>query len=288
MRILINTAILTFVISALITACTGKNNKDSSVQQLPEDSVSEKMDEHIRGHIVEDTVIGHWNIKTCKGVNDIIVGNDNYKVRDSSVFITLNYDNRKLFSNKEIQTKDLVGSEGKYMMQWGGRVFWSSASTLYLSFGCFLPDTDDGWDMLYQILPDGKSNIIIIETGLGIDGFYVVAEFMALYFNERAAGASAVDLKRLFYHYCTKDVAEKLSAGTIEIVSANTDFRHADRTTQINSLDESIGGPLEEYSFQVEFKPKSKDKNITDGLVIEVDGTLNKISNIESGYRKVI
>ena len=173
-------------------------------------------------------------------------------------------------------------------MQWGGEVFWVSDSAIYLSFGCFLPDTDDGWNMLYQILPDGKSNIIVIDVYMGIDGFDVVADFMALYLNERAVGASSADLKRLYEQYCSKELAEELSAATFPIVSDNTDFRHAYKTIQIEPQDGFTGLPLEKYSFEVKFKPYHNDDNVTDILYMEVDGTTNKIIKIDSGERKVI
>lgn len=176
----------------------------------------------------------------------------------------------------------------EYMMQWGGYVFWASDSAIYLSFGCFLPDTDDGWNMLYQILPDGTSNLSVLEYEMGVDGNCYIADFMALYLNERAVGTSVADLKRLYEHFCTKELAEELSATTFPIVSDDTDFRHADRTLQINNLDDLNGLPLEKYSFEVQFKPKPNDDNVTDILYMEVDGATNKISKIETGERKVI
>ena len=175
-----------------------------------------------------------------------------------------------------------------YIMQWGGEVFWISDSAIYLSFGCFLPDTDDGWNMLYQILPDGTSNLIVLEYEMGIDGISYIADFVALYLNERAAGASPADLKRLYEQYCSKELAEELSAATFPIVSDDTDFRHADRTLQINNLDDLNSLPLEKYSFEVKFKPYPSDDNVTDILYMEVDGSTNKIININSGVRIVI
>ena len=166
----------------------------------------------------------------------------------------------------------MVGNEGEYMMQWGGYVFWASDSAIYLSFGCFLPDTDDGWNMLYQILPDGTSNLSVLEYEMGVDGNSYIADFMALYLNERAVGASTADLKLLYEHFCTKELAEELSAATIPIISDDTDFRHADRTLQINNLDDLNGLPLEKYSFEVKFKPNPNDDNVTDILYMEVNG----------------
>lgn len=295
MKNLISISLVAVIASILVAACTGQGKTDNAQQeqQLKEDSVivtAPEVPEVGRGWIIEDTVIGHWTVKATKDSNDVIVRIQDYDwtVRDSSVFLTLYYDNEVVYSDKEIRTKDIVGSEGEYIMQWGGDVVWASDSAIYLSFGCYLPDSDDGWNMLYQILPDGTSSIIVIEVGIGIEDFYVVADFMALYLNERAAGASAADLNRLYEHYCTKEVAEVLSAGTLQIVSDNTDFRHADRTTQIDNLDGFEGLPLERYSFQVQFKPNPNDDNITDILYMVVDRSTNKISTIEAGERKVI
>lgn len=290
MKNLINISFLTFIFSALIAACTGQGKLgNASQQQLStDDSVIVTDSENVSGRVIEDTVIGYWTVKTTKDSNEVVVGRDDWAVRDSSVFLTLSYGNKAVFSGKEIRTKDVVGNEGEYMMQWGGYVFWASDSAIYLSFGCFLPDTDDGWNMLYQILPDGTSNLSVLEYEMGVDGNSYIADFMALYLNERAVGASTADLKLLYEHFCTKELAEELSAATIPIISDDTDFRHADRTLQINNLDDLNGLPLEKYSFEVKFKPNPNDDNVTDILYMEVNGATNKISKIEAGERKVI
>lgn len=290
MKNLISISFLTFIFSVLIAACNGQGNADNARQEQEpvEDSVIVTDSEIVSGRVLEDTVIGHWTIKTTKDSNEVIVGRDDWAVRDSSVFLTLFYDNKVVYSGKEIRTEDVVGNEGEYMMQWGGYVFWVSDSAIYLSFGCFLPDSDDGWNMLYQILSDGTSNLIVLEYEMGVDEQCYIADFIALYLNEKAVGASTADVKRLYEHFCTKDLAEELSVATIPIVSDDTDFRHADRTLQINNLDDLNGLPLEKYSFEVKFKPKPNDDNVTDILYIEVDGATNKISKIEAAERKVI
>lgn len=283
MKNLIRVITSAFVFSALFAACSGQGKADNTRHELQakKDSVIENSTEIVRGRVIEDTVIGHWTVKATKTSNEVVVGQDDWAVRDSSVFLTLSYDNKIVYSDKEIRTKDLVDNEGEYIMQWGGEVFWASDSAIYLSFGCFLPDTDDGWNMLYQILPDGTSNLSVLKYEMGIDGHCYIADFMALYLNERAVGTSVADLKRLYEHFCTKELAEGLSVATIPIVSDDTDFRHADRTLQINNLDDLNNLPLEKYSFEVQFKPDPKDDNETDVLYMEVDGATNKISKIE-------
>lgn len=277
------------IISTLVTACTGRDNADHAGQQRPiQDSIIAKANDVIKGRIIEDSIIGHWTLKVLKDSNDVIVGRHDWAVRDSSVYLTLSYNQRAVYVNKEIRTKDLVSKEGEYMMQWGGDVFWASDSALYLSFGCFLPDTDDGWNMLYQILPDGTSNIIVIDVYMGVDGFDAVADFMALYLNERAVGASPADLKRLYEQYCTKELAEELSSRDFQIVTDDTDFRHAYKTIQTEPQDGFTGLPLEKYLFEVKFKPNPNDDNVTDILYMEVDGSTNKIIKINSGEREVI
>lgn len=290
MKNLISISFLAFIFSALIAACTGQSKPDCSrqEQQPIEDFVIVTDSEIVRGRVIEDTAIGYWTVKTTKDFNEVVVGRDDWAVRDSSVFLTLSYDNKVVYSDKEIRTKDVVGNEGEYIMQWGGEVFWVSDLAIYLSFGCFLPDTDDGWNMLYQILPDGKSNIIVIDVYMGTDGFDVVADFMALYLNERAVGASSGDLKRLYEQYCYQELAEELYAATLPIVTDDADFRHAYKTIQIEPQDGFTGLPLEKYSFEVKFKPYSNDDNVTDILYMEVDGTTNKIIKIDSGERIVI
>ena len=290
MKNLISVITSVIIISALIAACSGQSKTDNAMHELQPrvDPVIVTDSEIVSGRVIEDTVIGYWTVKTTKDSNEVVVGRDDWAVRDSSVFLTLSYGNKAVFSGKEIRTKDVVGNEGEYMMQWGGYVFWASDSAIYLSFGCFLPDTDDGWNMLYQILPDGTSNLSVLEYEMGVDGNSYIADFMALYLNERAVGASTADLKLLYEHFCTKELAEELSAATIPIISDDTDFRHADRTLQINNLDDLNGLPLEKYSFEVKFKPNPNDDNVTDILYMEVNGATNKISKIEAGERKVI
>lgn len=289
MKSLIKVIFLTFIVSILIVACNVIRKTDDTIPQYTiEDPVNENKPEQIKGRIIEDTIIGHWTIKALKDTNDVIVERHDWAVRDSSVYLTLSYDQKDVYADKEIRTKDLVGNEGEYLMQWGGDVFWASDSALYLSFGCFLPDTDDGWNMLYQILPDGKSNIIVLQEYMGVDGFYAVAEFMALYLNERAVGALSADLKRLYEQYCSKELAEELSVGAIPIVTDDTDFRHAYKTIHIEPKDGFTGLPLEKYSFEVKFKPNPNDDNVTDILYMEIDGSTNKIIKIDSGEREVI
>lgn len=290
MKILISITFLTIIASSLITACNGGNKSGDNItqEQTIEDSVTENIADVIRGRIIEDTVIGHWTIKATKDSNDIVVGRHDWAVKDSSVFLTMSYDRNIVYSDKEIRTKDVVGNEGEYIMQWDGEIFWVSDSAIYLSFGCFLPDTDDGWNMLYQILPDGTSNIIVLEYEIGVDGNTYIADFMALYLNERAVGASSGDLKRLYEQYCSKELAEELSAATFPIVSDDANFRHAYKTIRIEPQDGFTGLPLEKYSFEVKFKPYHNDDNVTDILYMEVDGTTNKIIKIDSGERKVI
>ncbi|CCX49100.1 putative lipoprotein [Bacteroides sp. CAG:927] len=290
MKILISITFLTIIASSLITACNGGNKSGDNITQVQtiEDSVTENIADVIRGRIIEDTVIGHWTIKATKDSNDIVVGRHDWAVKDSSVFLTMSYDRNIVYSDKEIRTKDVVGNEGEYIMQWDGEIFWVSDSAIYLSFGCFLPDTDDGWNMLYQILPDGTSNIIVLEYEIGVDGNTYIADFMALYLNERAVGASSGDLKRLYEQYCSKELAEELSAATFPIVSDDANFRHAYKTIRIEPQDGFTGLPLEKYSFEVKFKPYHNDDNVTDILYMEVDGTTNKIIKIDSGERKVI
>ena len=123
---------------------------------------------------------------------------------------------------------------------------------------------------------------------MGVDGFDAVADFMALYLNERAVGASPADLKRLYEQYCTKELAEELSSSAFPIVTDDTDFRHAYKTIKIEPQDGFTGLPLEKYSFEVKFKPNPNDDNVTDILYMEVDGSTNKIIKINSGEREVI
>lgn len=112
------------ILSVVVVACGGSQKSESAAsQQLIEDSLFAAVPQVVRGRIVEDTVIGHWTIKATKDSNDIVVGRHDWAVKDSSVFLTLSYDRNIVYYDKEIRTKDVVSTEGEYIMQWGGEVF---------------------------------------------------------------------------------------------------------------------------------------------------------------------
>ena len=140
MKNIIHITFLAFILSVVVVGCGGGRKSESvAPRQTAEDTVVAIVPQIVRGRVVEDTVIGHWAIKALKDSNDVIVGRHDWAVRDSSVFLTLSYDRNIVYSDKEIRTKDLVGNEGEYMMQWGGEVFWASDSAVYLSLVAFFP-----------------------------------------------------------------------------------------------------------------------------------------------------
>lgn len=296
--------ITAFIISAIAVACSGKSKttypppqqqslieNDSVIEDLVIDIASIDM----RGRVIEDTVIGHWTVKTTKDSNDVVVVTDYWiekdsaywTVRDSSVFVTLLYDNKVVYSNKEIRTKDLTGTEGEVEMYSGGYIDWVSDSAIYLSFGCYIPDSDVGWSIRYQILPDGTSNIIDMWCDPAIEGNETIAHFLAMYLNEMAAHSSAADMKRVFDLYCTNEITDQLCAGTLQVVPDDIDFRYANQTTHIDNLD-GYKYPLENYSFKVKFKPDPNNKNRTDSIYMEVDGKSYKISKIDKVFPDTI
>ncbi|MDE7385989.1 MAG: hypothetical protein K2N28_02500 [Muribaculaceae bacterium] len=296
--------ITVLIISAIAVACTGKGKTgyvSPQPQTLAEDSVFEDSvidiaSIEMKGRVIEDTVIGHWTVKTTKDSNNVVVVVKHYwykedspywTVRDSSVFVTLLYDNKVVYSNKEIRTKDLTGTEGEFEMHTGGYIHWVSDSAIYLYFGCFIPDSDIGWDLLYQILPDGTSNIIDMYCDPAAEGNCVIAYFLAMYLNEMAAHSSAADMKRVFDLYCTNEITDQLCAGTLQVVPDDIDFRYANQTTNIDNLD-GYKCPLENYSFKVKFKPDPNNKNRTDSVYMEVDGKSYKISKIDKVFPDTI
>ena len=296
--------ITVLIISAIAVGCTGKGKTvytSPQPQTLAEDSVFEDSvidiaSIEMKGRVIEDTVIGHWTVKTTKDSNNVVVvvkhdwkkeDSSYWTVRDSSVFVTLLYDNKVVYSNKEIRTKDLTGTEGEFEMHYGGYIDWVSDSAIYLLFGCYIPDSDVGWTLRYQILPNGTSNIIDMYCNPSVEGNEVIAYFLAMYLNEMAAHSSDADLKRVLDLYCTKEITEQLCAGTLQVVPVGTDLRYADRTTEIYDLDHNKY-PLENYSFKVKFKPDPNNKNRTDSVYMEVDGKSYKISKIDKVFPDTI
>lgn len=170
------------IMLSYIVGCKTDKTTDSKTIEVVEVVVS--IQSIPCGRVIEDTVVGHWTLITTIAPNDARIKIGENTFGDSSVFVTLSYDNCPVFINKEIRTKDLMGQEGEYQMYWGGGLHWYSDSTIYLTFGCFLPDTDDGWPLLYQIRKNGTYDIITEDYALGIDGYDIVSGFMTLYFSE--------------------------------------------------------------------------------------------------------
>lgn len=286
MRYLLPYGFVAIILSCIVGCKTDKTTDNKTIEVVEE--AVDSIQSILCGRVIEDTVVGHWTLKTTIAPNDARVKSGEYTFGDSSVFVTLSYDNRPVFINKEIRTKDLMGQEGEYQMYWGGGLHWYSDSTIYLTFGCFLPDTDDGWPILYQISKNGTYDIITEDYALGIDGYDIVSGFMTLYFSERAAGVAVRDMKPLFDRYCNEGCATELINGNIEIASADTDFRNALKTMDITWGTEDGSDITSPQKFDVKWKPDPNDENVTDGAIIVVDYSKNKISRIENVYREII
>lgn len=286
MRYLLLCAFVAIMLSCIVGCKTDKTTDSKTIEVVEE--AEDSIQSIPCGRVIEDIAVGHWTLKTTIAPNDARVKSGEYTFGDSSVFVTLSYDNRPVFINKEIRTKDLMGHEGEYQMYWGGGLHWYSDSTIYLTFGCFLPDTDDGWPMLYQIRKNGTYDIITEDNALGIDGYDIVSGFMTLYFSERAAGVAVGDMKPLFDRYCNDDCATELLNGNIEIASVDTDFRNAGKTMAITWETEDGSDITSPKKFHVRWKPNPNDENVTDEAIMVVDYFENKISTIESMDREII
>lgn len=267
-----------------ISTTTKIDNDTCAIEQVSVSDISRR--------ILEDTIIGSWSIKTTIAANNVIVVSDNSADNDSSVYLTLAYKDNVLFENKEIRTRDVVGvpGEGVYKMQWGGNIDFVSENAVYLSFGCFLPDTDDGWKMLYKINKNGNTDLIVLDYEMGLEGYPTVSEFIAYYFSERKDGVKISNLKPLFERYCTDIISEKLLNKEITIESNNTNLSNALKTFVIK-LDEegSYYSDMNElYPYSVEYKPNPNDENITDVIRITVREKDSKIAGLNSGERFII
>ena len=286
MRYILQYGFVAIMLSCIVGCKTDKTTDSKTIEVVEVvDSIQQSIP---YGRVIEDTAVGHWTLKTIISPNDALVKRGENTFGDSSVFVTLSYDNRPVFIDKEIRTKDLMGQEGEYQMYWGGGLHWYSDSTIYLTFGCFLPDTDDGWPMLYQIRKNGTSDIITEDYALGIDGYDIVSGFMTLYFSERATGVAIGYMKTLFDRYCNEDCATELLNGNIEIASADTDFRNAGKTMAITWETEDGSDITSPKRFYVRWKPNPNDENVTDEAIMVVDYSKNKISKIEGLHREII
>lgn len=153
MRYLLPYGFVAIILSCIVGCKADKTTESKTIEVVEE--IVDSIQSMPCGRVIEDTAVGHWTLRTTIAPNDTRMKSGEYTFGDSSVFVTLSYDNRPVFINKEIRTKDLMGQEGEYQMYWGGGLHWYSDSTIYLTFGCFLPDTDDGWPLLYQIRKNG-------------------------------------------------------------------------------------------------------------------------------------
>ena len=275
MKNLLTAIILSPILFLLIVGCNNKRQADTeTVVSTP----------RAHGKLIEDTTIGHWTIKNYLDSIGVVIKIDEWEYPDSSIFLNISYDDKCVFSDKEISTKKLMHGQGKFIMSGGGKVFWASDSALYLTFGCFAPESDFGDCFLYQIRPNGKTNIMTLDPQMGLDGSNVIDEFLAIYFNELAAGSSTDDLKRLFDKCCVKELADKLADGTVRIVSdssATSDFQYAYRTTDIRVPDDYIDVTIDKYIVEVSFKPDPKNAKLTETLIVDIDSSVNKVADIQ-------
>ena len=75
MENIIRVTFLASILSVVVVGCGGGHKSETTVsQQTAEDTVVATVPQIVRGRVVEDTVIGHWTIKSLKDSNDVIVG----------------------------------------------------------------------------------------------------------------------------------------------------------------------------------------------------------------------
>lgn len=286
--------VIGIICTILFSSCGNKSQSSniSTTEKIDNDTlvIEQVTASDISKRILEDTIIGNWSIKTTIAANNVIVVSDNSADNDSSVYLTLTYKDNVLFENKEIRTGDVVEMEGVYKMQWGGIVDFASDNAVYLSFGCFLPDTDDGWQMLYKIDKNGNTDLIVLDYEMGLDGYPTVSEFFAYYFSERKDGVKISELKPLFERYCTDAISEKLLNKEIVIESSDTNLSNALKTfvIKLDENDSYYSDMNELYPYSIEYKPNPNDENITDIITINVRGEDSKIAGLNSGERRII
>lgn len=118
MRYLLLYGFVTIILSCIVGCKADKTTESKTIEVVEE--IVDSIQSILCGSVIEDTVVGHWTLKTTIAPNDARVKRGENTFGDSSVFVTLSYDNRSVFINKEIRTKDLMGQEGEYQMYWGG------------------------------------------------------------------------------------------------------------------------------------------------------------------------
>lgn len=285
-----NKLLYVFVIFLIFAvACTQRKNvgHDSSVTI---ESVAEGKNEEIQlpGRIFEDTIAGRWHLKTSKLANDVKISDVYTAFMDTSVYLSLSYDGNPVFTNKEIRTLDLMGEEGEYFMAYGGGLKWASDSAIYISFGCYIPSSSFGWDILYQIKPDGQINLITIDYDYGPNGYLVIHDFLTLYFSERAVGVPVNAMRPLLEKFCTPALTDELLAGRNPLESYSMDYQNAQHTYSVSIISDFFSDSIDVFDYSVEWKPYKKDENITDIITLSVSESSFIITDIKDSGRRII
>ena len=136
MRYLLLYGFVAIILSCIVGCKADKTTESKTIEVVEE--IVDSIQSILCGSVIEDTVVGHWTLKTTIAPNDARVKRGENTFGDSSVFVTLSYDNRSVFINKEIRTKDLMGQEGEiitedYALGIDGYDIVSGFMTLYFS-----------------------------------------------------------------------------------------------------------------------------------------------------------
>lgn len=263
--------------SLAIVFASCNNNKSSasdrdllaqdSAMNLTIDSVSDLVCDS--GRVSLDTVIGKWHVKTVVKPRGVNLYRDNYEYPDSFEILKVSYGG-KLLVDKQISANDLMAEKDVYLFG-TARLYWVSDSALSLSYGCYMPESDVGDEIFYQITANGDTYHRAIDGIMGWDGFDLVSNFMTIYLNERAAGIKAEDLEPLYKEYLSESLAESLINGSAAILPDCRDYHYVDSTMRIEPVDSSD----EIYKndtiyFSVEFNSDPAVESAKDTLYVEV------------------
>jgi len=98
MRYLLPYGFVAIILSCIVGCKADKTTESKTIEVVEE--IVDSIQSMPCGRVIEDTAVGHWTLRTTIAPNDTRMKSGEYTFGDSSVFVTLSYDNRPVFINK--------------------------------------------------------------------------------------------------------------------------------------------------------------------------------------------
>ncbi|MBQ8672878.1 MAG: hypothetical protein IJ511_02310 [Bacteroides sp.] len=165
-----------------------------------------------------DTIAGDWTIRVRRAPNDVVITiTPEYRLRDNSLFFTVEHAGQTVCREKELRTGDIVGSEGELKIYGNGTLQHLSSKTAYFHVSCFYPESDVGDFMLYCLSTNGETALYALTMEMGDECSECInqlSEFFTLYWHQRKMGCDSLPEMRSFLeHHCEPSFLQALERG---------------------------------------------------------------------------